>query len=247
VSENTDENKKEIFSLEPTRPSISDEVASAKILFQEGLYEEAKKILYRALMTAPGYRRAEELLAVIQKKELDLLMDARSKDSASHAVEDPDLVIRQLVDDLQIEEDGIPIEATQENFKHSTPLNAREHFDLGVGFFEMGCYRDAIRELEASVKLIRQESTELGQLGVSAITLQGEALLASGEAFAAKMLLDPVVADIELKHDEKNPVYYVCGRVEEALGNRREAKAWYQKVANWDDTYRDAAFRLKRL
>ena len=247
MSENTGESPGKIHSLEPTRVSLTDEVESARILLQEGLYEEAKKILYRALILSPHFKKAQEILSQIQKKELDQILDSHPRPQAKSSFEDPDEVIRKLNDDLGLELGRESIDPHLENWNYSAELSGKDHFDLGVAFFEMGCFRDAIRELQKSIRVVRQEFTDLGELGVSALALCAECFLGLNEAFEAKMILEPAISDAELQHEEKTPLYYLMGRVEEALGNRSEAKAWYGKVLLTDSFYRDAAFRVKTL
>ena len=247
MSENTNENPKKKFSLEMTRAAPLDEVESAKILFQEGLFEEAKKKLYQILIVIPNFKAALVLLEKIQKQEERSLLEtsgARSREKAIRT-ENPDHILKKLESDL-----GIQIEPSSQNgeerWASAGSLSAKEHFDLGVAFFQMDCFGDAIRELKKSERKIRQEQTFLGELGVSVVALLAESQVKLGRAFEAKSSLESVLTEPDLKHEEKIILFYVMGLIEEDLGHSKESKGWFQKVLNADPDFRDVQFRLKQ-
>jgi tetratricopeptide (TPR) repeat protein len=247
VSGNTGESPPKIVSLKPEKPTLEDDLESARILFSEGLLEEAKRTLHRMLLVQPNYKRGRDLLDQILKHELEHLYDAAPRAQAKVVVESPDEVIRRLEGDLGLLEGDSVLEAGNENWKHGTDLDARSSLDLGIAFFEMGCYRDAARELQGTLRLVRQSSSELGELGLSAVALYAESLLLLEEAFDAKMLLEPPLSDTGLRHEDKTALYYLMGRVEERLGHRDQAKGWYGKVVQSDPGFRDAEFRMRIL
>ncbi len=158
----------------------------------------------------------------------------------------PDEVIRKLFEDLGMD-DSPPAEIDPAglNWSHATRSSPEEALDLGIAFFEMGCFRDAILELEDALRMIRMGGSELGCAGVAAAALCAEAMVRLGEGFAAKSFLMPVLNEPELRHEEKIPLFYLIGRAEELLGNRNEAKGWFTKVIETDPLYRDAEFRIR--
>ncbi len=247
VSGNTDESASSPKSLAPEKPSLEDDLASAKILVSEGLLEEAKRILYRMLLHSPHYRKGRELLEQIAKYEMEHLYDSTVRTQGKTALEDPDEVIRRLETDLGIEgSDGVS-DAGSEIWKHSMELDARSSLDLGIAFFEMGCFRDAGRELKHAIRQVLQETSVLGETGLSATALLAESLILSNEAFDAKMVLEPVLSDPELLHEDKTSLYYLMGRAEESLGHAASAKGWYGKVLQAEPSFRDAEFRQRFL
>ncbi len=247
MSGNTDESASPTKSLTPEKPSLEDDLASAKILFSEGLLEEAKRLLYRMLLHSPHYRKGRELLDQIGKFEIEHLYDTTPRTLGKIVLEDPDEVVRRLESDLGLDEaNGIP-ESGAEIWKHSIDLDARSSLDLGIAFFEMGCFQDAGRELRHAIKQVLQEKSSLGEVGLSATALLAESLVLSCEAFGAKMVLEPVLSDSELLHEDKTCLYYLMGRAEESLGHSASAKGWYEKVVQTDPSFRDAEFRLRFL
>ena len=247
MSGNTNESASSQKSLAPEKPSLEDDLASAKILFSEGLLEEAKRVLYRMLLHSPHYRKGRELLEQIAKFEIEHLYDSVPRAQGKTVLEDPDEVIRRLESDLGIGDSTGNPASPDGIWRASVDLDARSSLDLGIAFFEMGCFGDAGRELKHCIKQVLQEKSVLGEVGLSATALLAESLILSDQAFDAKMVLEPVLSDSELLHEEKTSLYYLMGRVEECLGHPPSARGWYEKVIQAEPSFRDAEFRLRFL
>jgi tetratricopeptide (TPR) repeat protein len=252
VAENTGKNVSVPISIQPDPPTVEEELASAKILFQEGLIEEAKKILHKILMVHAGHRQTQDLLKEIHDVEIGLLLRANPdpgnrRKAKTEAFEDPEEVIRRLEKDLGVRIDPSlrGFDASVENWNHPEVHDPMQAFDLGVAFFEMGCYRDAIRQLSGSVRRTRVTQATLGEQGVAAAALCAESMIALGEAYEAAAWLTPMLNELDLSHEKKVPFFYLMGRAEELLNHRAEAKAWYRKVLEVDPLYRDAPFRIR--
>ncbi len=247
VTDNTNETGSSGFSIQQEPVSPAEDVRSAEILLSEGLFEEAKRILRRLLMRHPEFAPASELLGRIQEQELRMILDRDSRrDPEEQPLRNPDEVIRKLLEDLGMDA-SLPggIDPAALNWAHSPRASVEEAFDLGVAFFEMGCFRDAIVELEEALRMIRIGRSELGPAGVAAAALCAEAMVNLADGFAAKSFLIPVLNEPELKHEEKIPLFYLVGRAEEILGNHNEAKGWFGKVIEADPLFRDAEFRVR--
>jgi len=235
-------------------PRNQDELESAKILIQENLYEEAKHVLFRLLTRTPDTqsfdnRRARELLKKIEEIEMKELFSKPSRSKANATAEDSDAVISNLENDLQL---GSNVESRllmeDEQWKvDESPTNARELFDLSIAFFEMGCFSDALRELHRAEKKIRIEDSFLGELGVSIVALTGQTLVQLGQAFNAKIYLEPILMEPDLPHEQKIILYYTMGLIEQALGEKRPAKGWFQKVVETDPDFRDVQQRIRLM
>ena len=249
MSDNSNQKQPEKHSIEITRINALDELQSAKILFQEGLLEESKKKLYQILIGMPAYQSAQDLLKQIQSQELKGLLSQSLSLSRPKKIptEDASRIIQKLNEDLGLNLDIKAFDADRENWIHPINLNAKEHYDVGVAFFEMGCYRDAARELRAAEKKIRMEQTFLGELGVSVAALYSETLVLLGSPYDAKVFLEPILAEPDLKLEEKNVLFYVMGLALESLGQLKQSKSWYQKVYAIDPGFRDTEFKLKQL
>lgn len=247
MAENTNKNIKNISSLEPTRLSSFDELESAKILFQEGLFEEAKKKLHQILIVFPNFKIARALLEKIHAQEEKILLQGNPKPSSVKTKkEDAYQILKKLEFDLGIELDLDTPFTKAEQWVNDESLDPKEHYDLGVAFFEMECFSDAIRELRKAERKIRQERTFLGELGVSIVALIAESQFKSGRSFEAKSFLEPILNEPDLKHEEKIILFYLMGVIEAELGHAKESNAWLQQVISSDPHFRDAKFRLNQ-
>jgi tetratricopeptide (TPR) repeat protein len=249
VPENTKQSPKKITDLELTRASNEDELQSAKILFREGLNDEAKKKLYQILIAYPHYQKAQTLLQQIQDAELKIILNQSASGTLKKTVksENADSVIEKLNSDLGLNLNLSSFDPSVENWTIQTKLSVREQYDLGVAFFEMGCYRDAIRELKNAEKNIRIEETFLGELGVAVVALYAECLILLEQVYEAKAYLMPIINEPDIRHEEKTILFYLMGRIEEALSQIASAKGWFQKTLDVDPSFRDTQFRLKQI
>ncbi len=250
MAENTKEKSNPDFDLQVPKASAKDDVESAKILVQEGLLDEAKRLLHRVLITHPSYSRASKLLKEIQKTELDQILNrSRGYGSERKKLEHPDRVLKKLEADLGISLEGAAdgLDPKKENWIHGVSLDFRERFDLAIAFYEMGCYRDADREAAEALRQYRVENSSLDETGVSIVALRAETLIRLEEAFEAKLFLMSILNEPEISHELKLPLYYLAARSEEMTGGYAEAKAWLQKVMDIDPLFRDANFRIRLL
>ncbi len=232
----------------------NDDLESARILIQENLLDESKRILFRMLTrisdtNSISYRRAREMLSQIEKIELDELMNKAPRGKRTPRVEDPTRLIHSLEKDLSMEpiDSEMPIMEVEQWSVVGERLTARELLDLAVAFFEMGCYGDAIRELKKAEKRIRIEETFLGELGVSIVALQAQALIELGQPFDARIYLEPILLESDIPHEQKIILYYTMGLAEQALENKISAKAWLQKVKDTEPNFKDVEQRLRHL
>lgn len=249
MAENTKQTPPQVTSLEPTRVSIEDEFQSAEILFREGLTEEAKKKLFHILFSSPHNRAAQELLSRIHKTELEVLLSQRIPTTRPirSDPEDIEQVIEKLNTDLELGLHSKDFDPDRENWATKVNVSARGHYDLGVAFFEMGCFRDSIRELKSCERKVRIEQTFLGELGVAAVALYSECLILLGQAYDVKSQLPSILNEPDLKHEEKLALFYVMARALESLGERDAARGWFQRVIDVDAEFRDSSARMNKL
>lgn len=234
--------------------SNNDEFESAKILIQENLYEEAKHVLFRLLtrihdQQSYSYRRAKELLQKIENIEMNELMTHSSRSKPTKNTDDTTAIISQLEKDLQLDSSSletIPQEG-ERWIVDGVLSSAKEMFDLAVAFYEMECFGDALRELKRAEKKIRIEESFLGELGVSVVALQAQAMIRLGQAFQAKVYLEPILIEPDLPHEQKIILYYTMGLAEQALEEKKSAKSWFQKVALSDPDFKDVQQRIRLL
>jgi tetratricopeptide (TPR) repeat protein len=233
----------------------NDDLESAKILIQENLLDEAKRTLFR-LIAHHGdpasfvNLRAREMLQSIETIEMKNIHSwSGIRERRKPRVEDADRLIEKLERDLQftIEEDPSSAVVAEQWAAVDAMLTVRDLLDLAVGYFEMGCYPDAIRELKKAEKKIRIEESFLGELGVSIVALHAQSLIELGQAFDARIYLEPILLEPDLPHEQKIILYYTMGLAEQALENKNTAKAWFQKVKSTEPGFRDVDLRIRIL
>ena len=234
------------FSLAPPPPSIEDEYESARILIREGLLEEAKKTLFKIITHHQKVDIARVLLKEIEELELkELLKDSSKKKSTS--TEDQNELIAALDRDLGLKLKDYQGESDQkQKWVELNHLTIQAYFDLGIGYYEMGCFGDAFRELSKAVNKIRMNQSVLGEMGLMSVALVAHCLIELGRPYEAKSYLDPVLLEPEIKHEDKIVIYYAMGLAEEALGNKTVARGWFQKTVEIDVDYKDASYRLRQ-
>ncbi len=240
--------------LDKTKVLPEDEIESARILMNEGLVEEAKKTLYRVLARKPELRGAHELLKKIEAIELKELFSESPTDPSQKAKttnEDINGVIDQLDRDLSLglneASDAIAKKEIWNALSDSQAgeLDAKARYDLGVAFYEMGCFLDALRELQRAEKRIRMENTFLDETGLAVVTLSAQCLIDLGRAFEAKAYLEPVLTEPDLKHEDKLGLYYAMALAEQSLGNTKNALNWYLNISGTDPDFRDVQLKMR--
>ena len=218
----------------------------------EGLLDEAKKTLFRVLAHHPEFRPAQVLSKQLEDLEFKEVFKPLRHPEPKTVFEDSHRVIEELERDLGLELESRTQASLQEQWvaqpaSVGAALTAVELYDLGIAFYEMGCYSDALRELNRAEKKIRIQETFLGDLGVAVVALSAQCLIHLGRAFEAKAYLEPIMIEPDLKHEDKLPLYYASGWAEQELGNEKSALNWFKRVAETDDEFKDVNARIAQL
>lgn len=239
-----------ITSIAPSKKSPSDDCESAKILMNEGLADEAKKLLFRVLANHSNYGPAKKLLEEIEEIELKEIFNSSGRNSTTNelGVEDVDQLITRLEQDLNLNSVAHNSSTDEQTIFNSTAgLRPKEYLDLAIGYIEMGCHADALRELHKAERIIRTEDTFLGETGLTVVSLIAKCLVSQGKHYEAKEFLQPILTETDLAHENKIILYYEMGCIEQALGNKNEAVQWLLHVMKIDSLFKDTNYRLKLL
>ena len=108
-------------------------------------------------------------------------------------------------------------------------------YDLGVAYFEMGLYNEALAEFEAAAA---HPSTRVRSLEMMAVCLGRQ-----GRYTEVVQLLQPVLRDAN--GSGALGLRYNLGLAYQALGRNDEARAQFQSVAKVDRGFRDVLARLQ--
>lgn len=256
---------------------IHDRVQSARILYNEGLIEEAKKRLRQVLIDDPPNAFATQLLGDIHKLELKQIFGGSQARRNVYApteepeedlsVIDADEILFRLDQDLNLgffESDGAESPIAQLAIfgegDHSKPGKEMEAFALRV---ERGLRHSTLKDrMDVGIGFLEMGLFDLAarqfrhvhrrarpqlELLVSSAALLAYALILSGHPFDAEMVLQPVVKDLEVSIVDKLELFYLMGRTQEMLGKHEGAAEWYLQVREHDPFYRDIEERLRRI
>lgn len=245
--------------LTPTSSVSTTDFESARILLNEGMAEEAKKILRKLLITNPSYVAAKDLLAEIHEQELKEIFSGASSarknyakvipDSTPPSDTNPDTVIQSLDADHQLgilpallRSDDTMNELITSVDAQLPRMEPHDHIDLGVGFMEMTLYPLAHRQFD----LARQAATSPDDL-LSATTLLAYSYILASKPFDAISCLQSLLNDPEVAIEDKIELFYLMGRSNELIRKSETARTWYEHAAQIDPYYRDIQERLRRL
>lgn len=231
-----------------TRAPIAPEVVgeerfrNAKILFNERMWDEAKRLLHENLVSDPHHVASRELLEKIRRAELQAIIsdDSPSATPREPASESSERVQASLERELGLEADPLERLSLMEDFFSNLDELARELgpadlHDLGASFLAAGLYGSAIRVLEKALAMpetaLRLRSTAL---------LLAQAQILAGHPALAVAYLEGVLQDTELPREDKLDFFYWMARAQLALGDRPEAARWLQLVRQLSPRHRDS-------
>ncbi|MEK6578419.1 MAG: hypothetical protein AABZ55_04265, partial [Bdellovibrionota bacterium] len=242
---------------------IDDQLHSARILIQENLYDEAKKVLRKVAIQYPESRMARHLLAEIQELELKILLTEDSSSRKRRRLDEPlmELLgdpkdrISKLDSDLKlgISNDSIHADATAliedlggvdsyEKFAKAIEEqfaggSVRERLDIAIAFHEMGLKKLAARLLKPVLHAFSDSAGKVDELKLGALALFASSLIDIGNPFDATLELQPIIQDTEVPIEKKLELFYLMGRASELIGKSKEAELWFEQAAKIDPYY----------
>jgi tetratricopeptide (TPR) repeat protein len=248
----------------PAPEAIPDQLESARILVNEGIVEEAKRVLRRILLAAPNHIEAKRMLDEIHETELKQIFGETGgarrrpgrREPESSIEASADLVLRDLDRDLKLGlglslfEDRAAMEAFGERMdREFASSSASDRVDMGIAFLEMDLHDLAARHFSAAVQRLEAEEAsddedcEPERL-LSATGLLAYSLVLGGKAFEATIAMQQLLGDAQIQRESKLDLIYLMGRAYEAMEKPEAADAWYAQTLEIDPRYRDAAERL---
>lgn len=255
----TAEIQREYISSSSRVESAEDQLATAKILLNEGLVEDAKKTLRKILIIDPDHQAARFTLKEILDNELKELLTGkepmtrkpRAFERFGKEARAPEPTSEEAVREL---EEAIGSEPARRDTQN-TPIIAQESIkdltagdrvDIGIAFMEMGAYDKAAEIFLTALHFIDPSTPEgRGQHNATNVLL-ARAFLDSGRSFEAIQILHPLVRSDEIAVEEKVEFFYLMGIAHEMRNERKVALAWYSKVRDIDPHFRDIRDRIRK-
>ncbi len=114
--------------------------------------------------------------------------------------------------------------------------DAQSHYDLGLAFYEMGLYDEAINVL--------RQAAEDPSRRIVCLVLQGACLREKGEAKLAESALRALLGSPAMSADDRCGLQYELALTCIVLGNDEEAWRLFKEVEQINPQYRDVASRL---
>ncbi len=231
----------------------------ARILFNEGLLEEAKKMSFKLLRDNPRNILARQLLEEIHQQELHTLFSEREerkprfKSINNPAWEDPEVVLERLEKDMgqpKILSSLFPDEKSVELYwaglkKTLSNEHVSDQLDMGIAFLEMGLGEIAEKIFTHVVSV--SESQELKTLELKSKCLLVYAQLQLDKNFEAIMVLETVLNQKDILDSDKLEFFYLLARTYEKLSRISHAIETYKLVMLQNRRYRDTEYRLQKL
>ncbi|WP_136514122.1 tetratricopeptide repeat protein [Geomonas edaphica] len=118
-------------------------------------------------------------------------------------------------------------------------MELESHYDLGIGYKEMGMYAGAIKELEIAAANPQRR--------FACLTLQAICYREKGEPDRAEELLRRGLALSVISRDERIALSYELAVLFEGTGRTEEAIEFYREVVRGNPAYQDASDRLFAL
>ena len=219
---------------------LKDQLERARIFVSEKLYDDAKKILHKILISFPNESEAKHLIEEIRREELNALL--QSSDTPrfnSDKEESIDNILTKLSADFDIDFTAdIHEEAALKNIKKILPnLGPKEKIDLGIAFLVIDFFKCAIELFSTAARYER--------FSVEATYLWAQALLDSGEISQAVALLEPFLQDLMLSQNTKVDFLYLSAQAYEQMGETQKAQEYFKKIKLLNSKYRDVSSRVR--
>jgi tetratricopeptide (TPR) repeat protein len=131
------------------------------------------------------------------------------------------------------------IDSFREQMARALDGDGAARYDLGVAYYDMGLYNEALAEFEAA--------SRCPGLEVQSFEMLASCLLQTGRHHEVVELLLPVLAADGHSPRGRLGLQYSLGLAYEALGDPRQARRCFEEVALVDIDFKDVQSRLQRV
>jgi tetratricopeptide (TPR) repeat protein len=130
------------------------------------------------------------------------------------------------------------IDSFREQMARALDGDGAARYDLGVAYYEMGLYNEALAEFESAARCPGLE--------VQSFEMLAACLLQTGRHAEVVELLLPVLAADGHSPRGRLGLHYSLGLAYEALGDWQQAQRCFEEVALVDVDFKDVQTRLRR-
>ncbi len=222
---------------EEKRRVVKEELEQAEFYLAQKMFEEATNCFKSVLEIAPNHPQALVRLGEIAQ--------ARGEDPGAFRVagDDDSLDVEFAEAAEEPQAPAQPVDPMQLVDRHATAVldgsNPDQHYDLGVGYREMGLIEHASEAFRRSLDAGVRPPDSLFMLGLCALDLKRP--LDAISHFEQSLSMPDAGADQQV------PLNYYLGRAFEMLGDRAQAQRVYELSAAINPDFRDLRKRLMTL
>ena len=223
------------------QPEIASELEEVEFYFQQGLYDEATKVVSTLLESYP-----EHPFLIAKLDEINRSLQAAEEASSEAGI--VDLMADLRDDDLLAAADFLdpfsPETSEQEQLSQKTvseidSSDTESHFNLGIAYKEMGLYDDAIAEFEKA----SQDPERL----IDCVILTGQCQAESGATDPAMKTFRDGLTQKNLTAVGRMTLNFELGLIYLMKGQSLEALESFQLVAEQDSFFRNVSDLIKDL
>lgn len=221
--------------------NVEAELEEAQYYLQQGLYDDATRVVRTLLECHPTRPELQDKLAEINQGR-------QAAESESDNAAFADLMAGLQDDDLSAAADfldsfGSPGRADDElsqiTVAELDSSDTESYYNLGIAYKEMGLYDDAIAEFsKASKDPVRS---------IDCAVLTGQCHLEAGDAAAAMATFRSGLSLAGLGDEGRMTLNFEMGMLHQMNGELLDALDCFQRVAEIDSFYRDVAVLIKSL
>lgn len=245
---------------------LQEQFDEVEFYVQQGLTEEAVKILKEILEKYPDNKTAKERLAQLEVREEikptvieePLPKEAEVPSQETDVVSEGEFDLAKELENELIEE-GVPLQEEQLVEEMPRQISAEEvlrefkskvatviseedadtHYDLGIAYKEMGLLDEAISEFTISSASPHKKNESNNMIG---LCYRDKGNFAEAEKYFKLVLQSP-----EITQDFSKGVLYELARVYEENGEIKNAIEIFEKIIAIDPGFRDVSERLTNL
>ncbi len=220
---------------------VETELEEVQFYLQQGLYDDAERLVRSLMEVRPGMPELQAELAGIEQ----------ARQAAASEVEGEAFV--DLMSDLQDEDlldatgfldsfaagGQVDDDLSQKLVSELDSADTESHYNLGIAYKEMGLYDEAIAEFDKAAKDPARN--------LDCITLTGQCHLEAGNREAALAVFKGGLADPGLSDVGRMTLNFELGMLHQLNGELLEALDCFQLVAEKDTFFREVSELIKSL
>lgn len=213
-------------------------IKDAKLLLEESLFGDAKKIYEKILLESPLHAEAKSALLDIQEKET-AFFGKRTEVSVTD-------LIQSLEQDLGLMEEKVPEKLIQTQ----TPLQtipAETLYDLAIGYTEMGLHAKAIEHLEQALDRAPEAIEQMKWTVLLASCYLKEKRHNDAILLLEKTLNEKRELLEKIPKEYRLTLRYVLSEAFEQKGDLNSALSNLRIIEKEDRKYRDTKERIRKI